>query len=132
MSVMIVDDEPGLCESLRDFLEDEGFAVSTAANGAEALHLLEAGELPCIMILDLIMPVVSGNQVYEKMQKDPRLSRIPIVVSTSDPSRAPAGALIMKKPINLDRLLGAVKDHCRANPCGRPEQNAPGGGCAGP
>jgi DNA-binding response OmpR family regulator len=113
MGVLIVDDEPGLCESLRDFLEDEGYVVSTAQNGAEALHLLEGGELPCIMILDLIMPIVTGNQVYETMQKDPRLARVPIVVSTSDPSRAPAGAVIMKKPINLDRLLGTVRSHCR-------------------
>lgn len=113
MSVLIVDDEPGLCESLRDFLEDEGYVVSTASNGAEALHLLEGGDLPCVMILDLIMPVVTGNQVYEKMQNDPRLAKVPIVVSTSDPTRAPAGAFIMKKPINLDRLLGAVRLHCK-------------------
>ncbi|HMI85801.1 MAG TPA: response regulator [Polyangiaceae bacterium] len=112
MGVLIVDDEPGLCESLRDFLEDEGYAVSTAANGAEALHLLEGAELPCIMILDLIMPVVTGNEVYDTVRKDPRLANIPIVVSTSDPSRAPAGAVIMKKPINLERLLGAVRSHC--------------------
>jgi CheY-like chemotaxis protein len=115
MSVLIVDDEPGLCESLRDFLEDEGYRVSTAANGAEALHLLEGDELPCVMILDLIMPLVTGNQVYETMQRDPRLAKVPIVVSTSDPARAPAGALIMKKPINLDRLLGAVKRHCKGD-----------------
>ena len=114
MCVLIVDDEPGLCESLRDFLEDEGYAVSIASNGAEALDLLEGDQLPCLMILDLIMPLVSGNQVYETMQKDPRLRNIPIVVSTSDPARAPAGAVIMKKPINLDRLLGAVKCHCKS------------------
>jgi len=115
MSVLIVDDEPGLCESLRDFLEDEGYVVSTASNGAEALNLLEGAELPCLMILDLIMPVVTGNEVYETMQKDPRLQKVPIVVSTSDPARAPAGALIMKKPINLDRLLGAVRYHCKGD-----------------
>ena len=113
MSVLIVDDEPCLRESLQEFLEDEGYAVATATNGAEALDLLERGELPCIMILDLIMPLVTGNQVYERMQNDPRLSKVPILVSTSDPSRAPQGAYVMKKPIDLDRLLGAVRDHCR-------------------
>jgi CheY-like chemotaxis protein len=117
MSVLIVDDESDLRESLRDFLEDAGYAVSTAQNGAEALHLLEKDELPCLMILDLIMPIVTGNQVYEKMQSDPRLAKVPIVVSTSDPSRAPVGALIMKKPINLDRLLGAVQRHCVGHTC---------------
>lgn len=116
MGILIVDDEPGLCESLRDFLEDEGYTVATARNGAEALNLLQADELPCMMILDLIMPVVTGNQVYETMQNDPRLAKVPIIVSTSDPSRAPAGAMIMKKPINLDRLLGTVRNHCRGVP----------------
>ena len=114
MSVLIVDDELCLLESLQEFLEDEGFSVATATNGAEALDLLERGEIPCLMILDLIMPVVTGNQVYERMQNDPRFANVPVLVSTSDPTRAPEGAFVMKKPIDLDRLLGAVRDHCQA------------------
>jgi len=114
MSVLIVDDELCLLESLQEFLEDEGFSVATATNGAEALDLLERGEIPCLMILDLIMPIVTGNQVYERMQNDPRFANVPILVSTSDPARAPEGAFVMKKPIDLDRLLGAVRDHCQA------------------
>ena len=120
MGVLIVEDEAFLRESLQEFLEDEGYVVQTAQNGAEALGLLEQGALPCLMILDLVMPVVTGNEVYEKMQSDPRLRRVPIVVSTSDPTRAPEGAFVMKKPIKLDRLLGAVRTHCR------PRAPAPG------
>jgi two-component system, sensor histidine kinase and response regulator len=112
VDVLIVEDEAHLRESLQDFLEDEGFAVSTASNGAEALALLESEELPRLMILDLIMPVLSGNELFEQMKKDPRFSKIPVVVSTSDPSRAPPGVLAMKKPVNFDRLLGAVRQHC--------------------
>ena len=114
MSVLIVDDELCLLASLQEFLEDEGFSVATATNGAEALDLLERGEIPCLMILDLIMPIVTGNQVYERMQNDPRFANVPVLVSTSDPARAPQGAFVMKKPIDLDRLLGAVRDHCQA------------------
>ena len=114
MSVLIVDDELCLLASLQEFLEDEGFSVATATNGAEALDLLERGEIPCLMILDLIMPIVTGNQVYERMQNDPRFANVPVLVSTSDPARAPEGAFVMKKPIDLDRLLGAVRDHCQA------------------
>ena len=113
MGVLIVDDELCLLESLQEFLEDEGFSVATATNGAEALDLLER-EIPCLVILDLIMPVVTGNQVYERMQNDPRFANVPVLVSTSDPTRAPEGAFVMKKPIDLDRLLGAVRDHCQA------------------
>lgn len=112
MKVMIVDDEPDIRESLQEFFEDEGFAVSTAANGAEALELLEKGPLPCVVILDLMMPILDGNEVYARMQRDPRLSSVPVIVSTSDPSRAPSGVLIMRKPIDLNRLLGTVRHHC--------------------
>lgn len=110
--LLIVDDEPDIRESLREFFEDEGYDVATAANGAEALTRLADEDLPCVVILDLLMPVLTGNEVYARMQKDPRLSQVPVVVSTSDPSRAPNGVLIMKKPVDLGRLLGAIQQHC--------------------
>ena len=112
MAILIVDDEPDILDSLREFFEDEGFSVVTAADGAQALVALERDQLPCVIILDLIMPTLSGCEVYERMQDDPRLSHVPVVVSTSDPSRAPAGDVIMKKPVDLTRLLGLVRQHC--------------------
>ena len=115
MSILIVDDEPDIRDSLREWLEEEGYAVATAADGAEALAYLTSGEsLPCLVILDLLMPNVSGNEVYRRMQGDSRLSSVPVVVSTSDPSRAPSGVLIMKKPVNFKHLLGTVRQHCGA------------------
>lgn len=112
MPILIVDDDADIRDSLQDFFEDAGYAVATAADGAEALTRLGAEHPPCVVILDLIMPAVSGNQVYETMRKDPRLAKVPVIVSTSDPSRAPRGVPIMKKPIDLDRLLHAVRQHC--------------------
>ncbi len=114
MKVMIVDDETDIRESLREVFEDEGYEVTTASNGAEALAYLAQGDVPCAMVLDLLMPQVNGNEVYAKMQADPRLSQVPVIISTSDPSRAPSGVLIMKKPIDLDRLLETIHKHCRS------------------
>ncbi len=114
MKVMIVDDETDIRESLREAFEDEGYSVSTATNGAEALERLKTEELPCAIVLDLIMPIVGGVEVYEQLQQDARLARIPVIISTSDPGRAPAGALIMKKPIDLDRLIGTIQKHCKS------------------
>jgi two-component system, sensor histidine kinase and response regulator len=111
-TVLIVDDEPDVREALQEFLEDEGCQVETVADGAEALKYLERDELPCVVILDLIMPIVSGNEVYNRIQAHPRLSRLPVVVSTSDPSRAPAGAVVVRKPVDLTRLLGFIRQHC--------------------
>jgi len=113
MKVLIVDDEEDVRDSLQELFADEGFEVETAPDGAAALRQLNEEEtLPCVVILDLLMPVLGGDDLYRKMQSDPRLATIPVIVSTSDPARAPGGLLIMKKPINLDRLLGAVRRFC--------------------
>jgi CheY-like chemotaxis protein len=110
--ILIVDDDADIRDSLQDFFEDEGFVVTTAKNGAEALERLGTGSPPHVVILDLLMPQLNGIQLYEKMQADPRLAKVPVIVSTSDPSRAPSGVLIIKKPINLGRLLRVVREHC--------------------
>lgn len=107
-TVLVVDDEPEIRDSLRDVLEDEGYRVHLAANGKEALAQLRTLQPPLAVILDIIMPVMSGTELYAAMQADPRLAAVPLIISTSDPSRAPSGALIMKKPIDLQRLLVAI------------------------
>jgi two-component system, sensor histidine kinase and response regulator len=107
-TVLIVEDEPDIRESLREVLEDEGYAVAVAANGKEGLAQLSRLARPCAVVLDIIMPVMSGNELYNAMQADPELAAIPVLVSTSDPTRAPSGVLIMKKPIDVDRFLDAV------------------------
>ncbi len=111
-TVLVVDDEPDIRESLRDVLEDEGYSVALASNGREALDLLLCPPPPSAVILDIIMPTMSGTELYAAMKADPALAAIPVLFSTSDPSRAPAGVLIMKKPIHLDRLLATVATMC--------------------
>jgi len=110
--ILIVDDEDGIRESLEEIFRDEGYDVTTARSGAEALTALAADKLPSVVILDLLMPGISGNEVYDRMQKDARLAAVPVIVSTSAPERAPPGSLIMKKPIDIDRLLSVVKTFC--------------------
>lgn len=110
--ILIVDDEADIRDSLQEFFEDEGFSVATAANGEEGLAQLRSGPLPCVIILDLLMPVLDGNEMYEKMQADTGLSQVPVIISTSDPRRAPSGVLTMKKPVSLMRLLATVRQFC--------------------
>jgi CheY-like chemotaxis protein len=111
-NILIVDDEPDIRDSLKDILEAEGYAVTTAANGREGLLLLPKLVRPCAVILDIFMPVMSGTELYAAMQRDPAVAKIPVLVSTSDPLRAPSGTLIMKKPVNLERLLQALRALC--------------------
>src|SRR3954466_3369212 len=82
-SVMIVEDDADTREMLERFLELEGFDVRTAANGQLALEALQADGTPCVILLDLMMPVMNGWQFREVQVRDPRFSRIPVVVVTA-------------------------------------------------
>jgi CheY-like chemotaxis protein len=109
--ILVVDDETHGRDTLREALEDEGYRVVVARNGQEAMHQLAIG-LPSLMILDLLMPGMHGNALYDEMQKSPRLARIPVLVTTSDPTRAPPGVPTLGKPFRLDRLLALVALAC--------------------
>lgn len=106
--ILVVDDEPDIRELLRDVLEDEGYEVELAEDGQQALDVLDRVE-PCLMILDIRMPVLDGVAVLARMRNHPAWKHVPVIVSTSDPSRAPSGVLIIRKPVDLDLLLEAVK-----------------------
>ncbi|MEO6774678.1 MAG: response regulator [Kofleriaceae bacterium] len=105
-SVLIVDDEDDVRETLREALERKQYRVATATNGKEALeHLLGPRPLPDVVIFDLQMPVLDGIAMYRAMQQHPQLSAIPVVVSTAEPDKAPAGVRVLPKPLKLARLL---------------------------
>jgi two-component system sensor histidine kinase/response regulator len=107
--VLVIDDDDRARASLRDVLEDGGYDVSLACDGREALDVLNGqGPTPDAVILDLALPGVLGEDVYDAMQADPVLGAIPIVISTTDPARAPAGALVIAKPLDPHRLLATV------------------------
>jgi CheY-like chemotaxis protein len=110
--VLVIDDEIDIRESLRDVLADEGYDVDVAADGREGLAKVRRRR-PSAIILDIIMPVMSGAEMYAALQADPALASIPVIISTSDPSRAPSGVLLMKKPVDLRRLLTAVAAICQ-------------------
>jgi CheY-like chemotaxis protein len=116
--VFVVDDDPAIRESLADLLGDEGYRVVTAMNGAEALDKLRAPEQarPCVILLDLMMPLMNGQQFYEQQQKDAELASIPIVVISADgrvkQKAAPFGGEYLAKPVRIETVLRAVERHC--------------------
>jgi CheY-like chemotaxis protein len=115
--VLVVDDDRDTRESLQEAFEDEGYSALTAANGREALaKLADATSRPDVVVLDIAMPVMDGNRVYETMRADPDLARIPVVASTSSPETAPPGVVVVPKPFKLDRLLQTVAVLCQSEP----------------
>ena len=117
-SVMIVEDDRDTREMLGRFLELEGFDVRTAANGQMAFEALrEDGSAPHVILLDLMMPVMNGWQFREKQVRDPRFSRIPVVVVTAAGPRDDIPSITadawLSKPVDFDRLLATIDSLCR-------------------
>lgn len=110
--VLVVDDEDDIREALREAVEMIGRTAMTAANGEEALRLLET-QRPCLVLLDLAMPVMSGREMLEEMRRRPELAPLPVVVSTSTPAQAPPGVPVLPKPIAVERLFDLVRRSCR-------------------
>lgn len=116
--VLVVEDDDAVREVLTDLLDASGYAVNRAANGREALDQLRSGLLPCLILLDLMMPVMDGFEFREQQLSNPRWAAIPVVVLTAliDAARAAAtlGAVtVIAKPFNIGELLAIAQQHCR-------------------
>jgi CheY-like chemotaxis protein len=116
--ILIVDDEFGIVEVIRDFLQDEGYRTAIALNGRQAMELM-AVERPAMVLLDYMMPVMNGSEVLAAMKSSPGLSDIPVVLMSASPPKAwrelPISALLLK-PFGLEELLAAVRRAAGAPP----------------
>lgn len=110
--VLIVDDQEDIRDTLREVIEMAGCQTLAAANGAEALELLEHHR-PCLILLDLLMPVMSGQELLDELRNRPELASLPVVISTSAPHLAPSGVPILPKPIDIAGLWAWLRRTCR-------------------
>jgi len=114
--VLLIDDDDALRTSLREFLELEGFAVVTASDGQKALDLLSGGELPALILLDFMMPVMNGIQFLAVKRREPRLRNIPVVMLSAWTRDWPGQAMgvehVLSKPIDPERLLALINRYC--------------------
>lgn len=112
--ILVVDDDADIRESLREVLEDEGYPVVCLGNGQDALDHLRGGHRPCVILLDLTMPVMDGWQFRREQKQDPKLAGIPLIVITATgkrPVMIDADELVMK-PLDLTRLFEAIERYC--------------------
>ncbi len=113
-SILVLEDNKEIQDSLKAALEIEGYSVFTADNGKEGLEQLGKIPTPCMILLDLMMPVMNGWEFVEEISKDIMLSTIPVVVVSAfgDKKGTPKTEGYIQKPIDLDALLTAVSKHC--------------------
>jgi CheY-like chemotaxis protein len=107
--ILVVDDEPAVRDTIGQLLEGEGYRVRTASDGADALTQIER-EAPALVLLDLLMPVMTGDQLLDRLRADGR--RIPVVF-ISALSRAKEAAAryqvpFVAKPCDIEELLATV------------------------
>ena len=101
-------------EALAETLRDEGYDVACAGDGEQALEYLRGGGRPNLILLDLMMPRMSGSEFRVLQKVDPGLSHLPVVLLTADArieekARALEAAGAIRKPIDLDELLGTIE-----------------------
>jgi CheY-like chemotaxis protein len=115
-TIMVVEDDPHLRESLSDLLVDEGVRVFCAGNGLSALSYLRSGTRPCVILLDLMMPLIDGRTFLEEKAKDPALRDIPVVVHTAlspeETSWLRSAQEVLRKPLDEEVLVEVVRRHC--------------------
>ena len=113
-AVLVVEDEQDIRETLRDILEMEGYRVRCASNGKEALDALAEMPRPRLILLDLMMPVMSGYELLQALRANDDLSSIPVTVVSAVGEKLSAGTAVLRKPVDLETLLHAVDEGCRS------------------
>jgi CheY-like chemotaxis protein len=115
--ILVVDDQEQLVRYVTRLLEREGYAVATAANGKQAVEYLSGDrDLPNLILLDLVMPVMNGWQFLEWIHGNGWVARIPVIAMTGqsglDNAMATLGtAACLFKPLDSAKLLATIAEH---------------------
>jgi CheY-like chemotaxis protein len=119
--ILMVEDNRDARESLASILQDEGYAVAGVGTAAEALDYLEHNLAPQLIVLDLLLPGMSGIEFRMAQLDDPRWKQIPVIVVSAvaldfqRENRLQADAYLLK-PVNIDSFLRAVQQFSGADP----------------
>jgi CheY-like chemotaxis protein len=115
--VLLVEDDLDIAEAILDVLMDEGYEVSHATNGREALELLHSQPRPSVILLDLMMPEMDGPEFRAEQLRDPKISSIPVVVLSADRLVAQKAHELgvwgyITKPLQPEQLVSILEQTC--------------------
>ena len=106
-TVLVVDDDADVTDTMREILEDEGHRVFVAGNGRRALEVARA-EHPDLVLLDLEMPEMDGRHFLQEVRRTPELAGVQVVVLSGSADANALGIEAVTKPLRLDTLLGLI------------------------
>jgi CheY-like chemotaxis protein len=109
--IFVVEDDPDVRTSIAEILRDEGYDVGEFSNLDDTLRELRAGARPCVVLTDLLMPGMTGQEFLDIVRCDEALSDIHVVMITGARMQAP-GIEVLRKPFDLSDLVGTVARHC--------------------
>ncbi|HMI87113.1 MAG TPA: response regulator [Polyangiaceae bacterium] len=114
--ILVVDDDHDLRESLREILEEEGFETVGASNGREAIEFLrrEGQTRPRVILLDIMMPVMTGLEMIERLHRDVPFISTPVVFMTAFRTlvKTDERTRVLYKPFSIDCVLSAIRQAC--------------------
>jgi CheY-like chemotaxis protein len=121
-AVLVVEDDRDVREAIEELLADDGYRPLLAANGREALDLLERlsssgvpGSMPCLILVDLFMPVMGGAELVARLEHHPVWGAIPLVVMTAANDRMQGAKVdrpVLSKPVDFDVLARILAQYC--------------------
>jgi DNA-binding response OmpR family regulator len=122
VTIYIAEDNPILLQGLERALRANGYEVDTAADGRAMIDLLREGPLPDLLLLDVMMPGMTGLEVLEKIRSDDRTAHLPVMLITAateeilpPPDRMPRDVELLTKPFRLADLLSRIDTQIRSS-----------------
>lgn len=117
-SILVIDDDADIRETLTEILGDEGYRVTGVRNGREALDYLGAQTRPSLILLDMMMPEMDGWRFRQEQQRNPAISGIPVVILSAHGNVREAALALgvadyLRKPLRVENLLEIAERYCR-------------------
>jgi CheY-like chemotaxis protein len=103
--ILIVDDDTDIQEAMAEIVATEGYQVEVAADGAEAIEILERRGPPASVIVDLLMPGIVGHELLEYLESEQALRDVPVAIVSASPHLAPEGYRVFAKPFSARTLV---------------------------
>ncbi len=116
-SILVVEDDEDIRTAMIDMLETEGYHAQAATNGLEALDLLHKIPKPCLVLLDMMMPIMNGREFLDKVMVDSVLAPIPVLIvsAVADKTNTKGSVGFLKKPVDIDVVLKMVDKYCHGS-----------------